>query len=340
MPQIVEDRSLGIGGSDVAAILGLSRWTSARQLYHEKRGELPPPEFDDERAERLYWGKAHESTIAVRFAEKTGRKIRRQKKTLFVKSKPYIRANIDRWQFDKVKGKGVLEIKAVDFSQRRVWVNEGVPEPYYLQLQHYLMVTGCQWGSFAVLFGGNKLEIFDVERDQDVIIKLIQLETKFWECVMSGTPPDHTFDALGKDVIRRLYPQQKPGTEMILDSPEAVAKARRMIQLDETIKRREEEFESLKTWFMAQIGDAEKALVPNTVTFTWKYQASNRINLKRLKDEQPEIAQKYTEAVPSRVFRKQVQASLAADLEEAGETTLPDEIITGGVTTRVIRFEE
>lgn len=65
------DRLKGIGGSDVATILGLNQYKSVYQLWLEKTGQV---ELKDTESEPAYWGNVLEEVVAKEFQERTGKK--------------------------------------------------------------------------------------------------------------------------------------------------------------------------------------------------------------------------------------------------------------------------
>ena len=58
-------RRAGIGGSDVAAILGISPWKTALDVYHDKTGAAK----DEPETENMRLGTALEQFVADRFTE-------------------------------------------------------------------------------------------------------------------------------------------------------------------------------------------------------------------------------------------------------------------------------
>src|SRR5690349_18206306 len=89
--EFLEQRRLGIGGSDVAPILGLSKWASPLDIYLRKRGEQP--EQDDNEA--MLWGRALEPVIRQQYAERTGRIVRVPEAALVHPQLTFARANLD-----------------------------------------------------------------------------------------------------------------------------------------------------------------------------------------------------------------------------------------------------
>jgi putative phage-type endonuclease len=196
-------RRRGIGGSDVAGILGLSRFKSPMSVYLDKIGELP----DSEPGEAAYWGTIHEPAIASEYAKRHPEaKIQRKNAILQHPEYPFMLANIDRYILDPKRGRGVLEIKTASEWLRGKWEDDHVPDEYMLQLQHYLAVTGLEWGAFAVLIGGNTYKEAEVTRDQELIDGLIHIESEFWKCVEAKTPPPIDGSPVSADLLTKLYP--------------------------------------------------------------------------------------------------------------------------------------
>ena len=61
--QWLEERRKGIGGSDAAAIAGLSPWKSPVAVWLEKTGQVEP----EEPGEAAYWGTVLEDVVARNF---------------------------------------------------------------------------------------------------------------------------------------------------------------------------------------------------------------------------------------------------------------------------------
>lgn len=88
----LEARKSGIGGSDVAAVLGMSPWRSPMDVWLEKTGRSEPVEEND----AMYWGKKLEALVADRYCEETGNEVRRVKSILRSREYPMLLGNIDR----------------------------------------------------------------------------------------------------------------------------------------------------------------------------------------------------------------------------------------------------
>ena len=105
-----QTRNLGIGGSDAGAIMGMNPWKSKYQLWLEKTGQAEPEDISGK--ESVYWGTVLEAPVADRFAELTGKKIRRAGMMQNVKD-PWMLANVDRLIVgEKEEAEGLVSVRA------------------------------------------------------------------------------------------------------------------------------------------------------------------------------------------------------------------------------------
>jgi putative phage-type endonuclease len=250
-----------IGGPTAAAILGLG-YKTALQAWGELRGLVPQPRAN----ERMEWGNRLEEVIAKKYAEQSGREIRRHSRLILHPVHKFIGGHIDRWVFDKILGRGVLEIKTTGAHMAESW--EGEP-PLYVQVQtqHYMLVTGAQWGSIAALIGGQRFLTFDVKRNEAFISNLLKRETEFWACVQSGNPPAPV--AADNNLLASIYSPEDP--DGIVDLPaEAlqfdIAIRDAKAEAAKAIEAKEDAEANLK----ALIGKATIGRLPGGDAYRWK----------------------------------------------------------------------
>lgn len=181
-----EKRSKGLGGSDSPVVLGVSPYKTRHDLALEKMGLMPDHQRETAPMKR---GKALEPIVAELYAEKTGRVVVVEERSLVHPDHPFIIGNIDRW-VERDKTGGVLEIKCPGMAVFGKCKREGLPQAWVIQLQHYLALTGATWGSFAV-HNSELWELlwFDVERDTELIDMIIEEDGRFWEMIQSGQVP-------------------------------------------------------------------------------------------------------------------------------------------------------
>ena len=181
----LDARRKGIGGSDAGAILGVNKYKTPLDVYLDKTGQSPDVEDND----AMYWGRALEDIVAYEYAKRTGKKVRRNNAILVHPEHKFMLANLDR---EIVGEPGILEIKTA--ARADDWGEPGsdeVPESYLAQVMHYMAVTGAQFADIAVLIAGRKFQTYTIQRDDQLIEHMIEVERDFWENnVYRLVPPD------------------------------------------------------------------------------------------------------------------------------------------------------
>lgn len=210
-------RKKTIGGSDAAAIVGLSRYSSPYSIFMDKTGRLP----DKPDSEAMRLGRDLEDYVARRWMEATGKKVRRLQAMLYNPQYPFAHADVDRMVVGEDAG---LECKTTSTLDVKQFKGVEFPEKYYAQCVHYMAVTGAKRWYLAVLVFGRGFFEFTLERDQAEIDALMAAEGGFWhDYVEKDTPPppdgsDATTEALqviyadSRDEERDLF-----GRETLLD---------------------------------------------------------------------------------------------------------------------------
>ena len=180
------ERNKGIGGSDIATILGLNKWKSPLQLFLEKTGKVVAEDLSDK--EVIYWGNVLEDVVAKEFERRTGKKVRKRNVMFCDDKYPYMRANVDR---EVVGENAVLECKTTDKRNADQWVDDQVPANYILQCQWYMMIRGYEKAYIACLIGGNQFVFKEIERDEELIEIIKGKAVEFWETnVLGDVEPD------------------------------------------------------------------------------------------------------------------------------------------------------
>lgn len=175
-------RKLGLGGSDMAAVLGLSPWRSPIDVWLDKTSDT----VEEKESEPMYWGNVLEEVVAQEFAKRSGYKVRNNNFTLQSNEHPYLLANIDREIVGLDAG---LECKTANAFKANEWDGDNVPDAYYIQCQHYMAVTGKSSWWIAALIGGNTFVYKEIKRNDEVIQAIIDTGAAFWELVESNTMP-------------------------------------------------------------------------------------------------------------------------------------------------------
>lgn len=188
----LDARKSGLGGSDVAAALGLSPWKSRYALWAEKTGEVDPT-FEGNLNTRC--GTLLEPVVRTLWQEDRPEARIFHHPAWLVRhpTLPFLYSSLD-WTFDEDGVLGIGEAKApVATQQIEKWKDGGVPVEYQLQGQHALLCTGRSVVSFARLMPGHHgwdFDTIDVERHEGCQAMLVEKLTEFWNLVVTRTPPE------------------------------------------------------------------------------------------------------------------------------------------------------
>ena len=287
-------RKMGIGGSDAGAICGLNPYSSAMQVYYDKTSAVT----EDEDKEAMRQGRELEQYVAERFMEATGLKVRRANAIFMHEKNPFMLANVDRLIVGENAG---LECKTVSAYNADKWKDGAIPEHYQIQCHHYMMVTGAQSWYIAAVILGIRFVYQKIERDEELIQYLSQIESNFWnEHVMKGIMPDPDGSKVCEEILRKYYPNATKEKTILL--PDFKEKLQRRDELVDLMNRMEQEKNSIEQEIKLQMGDSESAVCEN-YRINWSNVLSNRIDTKRLKEEEPEVYAKYLSSSSSRRFQ-------------------------------------
>lgn len=292
----LEWRKKGIGGSDVATICGLNKYKSALELWMEKRGYKE----HDEAGEFAYWGRTLENIVRDEFIKRSGLQVETINLMLRHTEYEFMLANVDGIVTDQEGKKCIFEAKIASAYKAEQWKDDEIPEGYMLQIQHYMAVTGYERACIAVLIGGNTFKYKVVDKDEELINMIIQIEKQFWYCVVNDIPPEVDGSESCTNMLNSLYASSKKGKSIILPN-----EAQELIEEYNKNKEQESYYTEKKNECINKLKslmeDNEVATI-NNLTITWKSSVSERIDTKKLKEEQPEIYNKYLKKINMRRF--------------------------------------
>jgi putative phage-type endonuclease len=186
--QAYRGQQKGIGGSEIASVIGVNPYKPKFKLWLEKTGQIPVEALDNE---FIKWGNILEPVIRKQFAKETGFKVFQNNFVLQHDEWDHVLANIDGEVIDPAyEGRGVLEIKTTSEYNLKEWQGDKLPIQYMAQVQWYMATTQYTYAYVVVLIGGNKLRWWVVERDEAIIEQLIHASNDFMELVRTMTPPE------------------------------------------------------------------------------------------------------------------------------------------------------
>lgn len=297
-------RGNGLGSSDAAVAIGLSRYKSPLELWLEKTDRQPAADLSDNEA--VFWGTTLEHIVATVYAERTGVKVRRLNAVLQHPEHPFMLANLDRHVTHPTDGYGILEVKTAGVNSARFW-EDGVPESYQCQVLHQLAVTGKQWCDVAVLIGGQDFRVYRILRDEDKIADLIKREAAFWQYVVDDVPPPVDGSESSGRALAGMYASDRGE---VLDCSEDNSMNRLFADYWQLRLQREsieQQEDLLKQQLQERLGFASGAVLGDARISWRKSKDSITTDFKRLGEEHPDWIKPYQITKPgSRRFVVQV----------------------------------
>lgn len=196
----LEQRKIGIGGSDAGTVLGVNKYKSNVELWLEKTGQSEPEDISDKPA--VKFGKFAEQHLRELFKQDfPDYKVDYHEFWMYQNDKyPFIYATLDGELTAPDGSKGILEIKTTTIQNKSQWDEweDKIPDSYYAQVLHQLVATGWNFavlkayiryykdGELRVSIRHYRIDRKDAEADMQY---LIECESKFWASVKSKTRP-------------------------------------------------------------------------------------------------------------------------------------------------------
>lgn len=295
-------RRSGIGGSDAAAIAGMSPWSTALDVYNDKVLGIAK-QFDSSAEQRLWIGHEIEPIMRKRFTLDIGFDVE-QRHAVFQSARwPVALANIDGWLPGK---EAIWECKTTNARNAHHW-EHGVPEWYACQVHHYMYVMDVRAAWVTVLIGGQEIRHYEVEYNPMLETLILDAEKIFWKMVEDKAPPKQHKDESSEAYASALKAtfQSASSSQRILLPKEFEDKAESIATIQVQIAGLEETKVRLENEIKLAMGPSEIAELPSGKKITWKAQKGrNSANLSELEAHYPEAFKACVSAgTPFRVFR-------------------------------------
>ena len=291
----LEYRKAGIGGSDAAVVCGISRYKSPVELWMEKTKQMPAQEA----GEAAYWGTQLEGLVRAEFTKRTGIEVEHRMELLRSDEHPFMQANLDGTCVHPELGPCIFEAKTASAFKTGEW-EDGIPDEYFLQVQHYMAVTGYGGCYIAALIGGNTFRWKFVPRDEELIAMLVQLEADFWQHVQSETPPPLDGSNASARFLAERFPNSMSNSRIELPN-QAEHLIHQYDEASQQIKLLTERKQEAENLLKEMLGSHETGTTGDHLV-TWKNVVQERLDTKTLKAEHPTLYKKYANPTSCRRF--------------------------------------
>lgn len=290
------DRRHFLGGSDAAAVLGISPWKTPFQLWQQKTQPFDEPVSP---AKQRVFTRGHrmEPYVVDLLAEETGLHVVRRNARYIDQVHPFLAAEIDAEADtgENIEIKTVSPFKAAEWGEVQT---DAIPVHYTAQAQHGMMVRGAAVCVFGVLIGGDDFRVYRVERDEELIQSIREREVAFWRDYIEPMVPPPAQDV---EDVARMFPKDLGSS---IEANEAALIAyNELAALLPQAKAMDEAIERHKDTLRAFMGPHARLVLDGRELATWKTVSSRRFDSTAFKEAHPDLHAAFVKASESRVFR-------------------------------------
>lgn len=310
-----------VGGSDVAAIFGISPWTTPLELWLVKKGRIKPPEKSN--ANQLQMGHLLEPIAAYWYEQKSGNAVTEDTNLYQHADHPYALANFDRRFTRASDGEpGILECKSCTYHKAGDWAEDAIPLYYELQLRFYLAVADVDIGAFSAVWGNNPdndLAMPEIVRDrakEDMIFE--RLEEWIWS-LENDKPPtmQDVKPKLALESLARIYGSSQKNLPTVEFSGKYEKSLRKIAMLQGELTTRNAEIRKLEKEIEAhsvRIAEAMKEHEHGVLTTTsdkllidFVTRKTRRPDSKALKEKYPSVYDEVLKTSESRKIKVRIE---------------------------------
>lgn len=294
----LRERKNYLGGTDLAAICGLSPYKTALDVYLDKTSD----DIAEDTNSAMHWGTLLEDVIAEEYGRIKGCRIEQPSQPIIHSEYKFLGANIDRWVISSDLPY-ILECKTAGFTKAKEWGDLGtdqIPESYLVQVAYYAAICNVPKVDIAVLIGGQDFRIYTYNRDKNLEEKLIKIACNFWHNHIEKRIPPKCVNT--RDTFN-LFPQSN--NKQITAKNDILAKLEELKIAKMSEEQIQKTIEKLKVEIQEFMQDYDVLIDENgNVIATWKNTAPRSLfDLKRFKEEAKEMYLKYASySKQSRVF--------------------------------------
>lgn len=290
-PEWEQERRNSVGASEVAAVMGLSPYATALDVYKSKQGV--DREFDPLLS---FIGHESEHIIHKWVEEFSGVNVKLEPAFMARSTAyPFLHASFDRVSSDPFT---TWQFKTAHHYTGHKW-DEGIPTDIRIQVQAEMLVAGTQRAAVVVWIGGREFRLFWEPRDEQFIQEhLIPSVHMFWADLQQGVAPPPSTVA----EVNEAYPSEERELEL---SEGAFETLERITVLNSDIQAQEKERDALKVALAQYVETADTLTYEGRRVATWKTQKGRTaFDQKRFREEHPSLAAEYTtQGAPFRVLR-------------------------------------
>jgi putative phage-type endonuclease len=312
----LKERAKYLCSSDMAAVLGVTEYSTALHVFLSKRGEAP----EDTAGEAALWGNLLEDVVAQEWCRRN-RSVIRRIGLVRHQERTWQACTLDRVVKECPDGLGhcALEIKTRSAFLAGKWKRD-IPDDVLAQVVWAMETCGYSHMHVAVLIGGQDYRQYVVKRDPQLAADIVAAGQRFWtEHVLSGIEPVVTGHG---DALAELYDALHPsheGVQRISDLDDQIDTLHwmREYELGRVMEKRgEKRKKDARAQLLRILGPADTAVVEDEEAFSYRSHSKEALNTKKLKEERPEIYDAYLSQSAVTTLRIAKKYTLRNDYQE------------------------
>jgi len=288
-----EKRQKYICGSDVARIMGHSKFGTAADVWREKKEKILPETNtnpDIARGSRFEREAAYQYTIYTKWRTKIPREM------IVSNFYPWLAASLDRWtrkNYSPIHTWIPLELKCPRQNTMYSWEMDGVPAEYIIQCITQMLVTDTRQCRF---FGLNletmKPYLADIDYNERIADAILVKTKMFWDALQQHEePPQELLQSLNQ-----IIDIEPVNAAEVIDAEEIAEKIERYQKLKSEAQQLESQYKEIEQEIRLYYGESKAKYLS-----TDKYIVSRSnpirkrsIDIQRLSADSPEMYDKYS----------------------------------------------
>lgn len=291
---------LGIGGSEVAPVLGISQYETPFSVWQRKVSD----EIEIKENDYMEFGNFVEPGLISWYNKRTKSNAVKDNNIRIHPKYNCLFVDLDGVLHDKDGNEiGLVECKSTSYRNYTSWETntedcvQGIPLYMYCQVMHELSITGLPWCDLAILITDRRqLKIKRIFRDDDYIERQNTALVMWWNAyVLPNVAPEMTAKELA-------YVEPMIGSFVEADV-ETASKFAELVNKKAELKKLEDITEKLQNEIVLKIGDKENLTYSGKVLASYKMQSRTSIQTELLKKEEPEIYDRFKKTSSYRTFR-------------------------------------
>ena len=331
----LNERRTGIGGSDVAAVLGLNPWKTPLDVWNDKLGLSE----DKGMSEPAYWGTVLEDTVAKEFQLRTGKRVQKVSHQFADPETPWAIANIDRAIINREIAKKIRPLlnveeieryanitgverpintdvafeaktahaftadlwgpsQELEIKQNNIKTEHVIPLYYETQIQWYCGILKLRGMYLAVLIGGSDFRMYWIDARPDVFQVIKEKCAAFWNNnVLTRTPPE----PINIEDVLKLY--GKSNGKAVEAQGELAIDYGEYARLNGEIKELKRQQDAVKARIAIGMKDNEILTLDGKKVLTYKTQTSKRFDSDSFREDHLDDYYDYLKESSTRVMR-------------------------------------